>query len=102
MDSWGPELIKRHLECLQVGVHKLRVGNRVQLNPKGPADVLDDILRGLTATIESIEQNLDGRVYVAVTIDDNPGKDLGQLRQSGHRFFFRPEECDPIPEKEEG
>jgi hypothetical protein len=39
---------------------------------------------------------LEGRVYLAVTIDDDPGRDLGQLRQPGHRFFFTPEEVEPL------
>ena len=51
---------------------------------------------GKTATIEAIEQDYEGRVYLAVTVDDDPGKDLGALRQPGHRFFFQPEEVEPL------
>jgi hypothetical protein len=29
-------------------------------------------------------------------VDDDPGRDLGALRQPGHRFFFRPEEVEPL------
>ena len=50
----------------------------------------------MTAVIESIEQDLEGRIYVAVIVDDDPGKDLGALRQPGHRFFFAPEEVEPL------
>ena len=46
--------------------------------------------RARPPTVESIEQDYEGRVYLAVTVDDDPGKDLGALRQPGHRFFFRP------------
>lgn len=28
---------------------------------------------------------------------DDPGKDLGLLRQPGHRFFFSPDEVEPLP-----
>ena len=28
-------------------------------------------------------------------LEDDPGKDLGFLRQPGHRFFFRAEEIEP-------
>ncbi len=31
----------------------------------------------MTATVEAIEQDFEGRVYLAVTVDDDPGKDLG-------------------------
>ena len=34
-------------------------------------------------------------MHVAVVIDDDPGKDLGILRQPGHRFFFSLEEIEP-------
>ncbi len=66
----------------------LRVGDRVLLAPRGNADALDMLLRGRIATIESIEQDYEDVVYLAVTIDDDPGADLGMLRQPGHRFFF--------------
>jgi hypothetical protein len=29
-------------------------------------------------------------------MDDDPGKDLGMLRQPGHRFFFHLEEIEPL------
>ena len=60
------------------------------------ADILDLALAGKTATVEGIEQDFEGRVYLAVTVDDDPGKDLGALRQPGHRFFFQPEEVEPL------
>jgi hypothetical protein len=31
-----------------------------------------------------------------VIVDDDPGRDLGLLRQPGHRFFFTPEEVEPL------
>jgi hypothetical protein len=58
---------------------------------------MDIALAGKTATIESIEQDLEGRVYLAVTVNDDPGRDLGELRQPGHRFFFLPDEVEPAP-----
>jgi hypothetical protein len=60
------------------------------------ADILDLALAGKTATVDSIEQDYDGRAYLAVTVDDDPGRDLGALRQPGHRFFFAPEEVEPL------
>jgi hypothetical protein len=95
MDSWGAE-DNRRLECIHVGPCEVRAGDRVRLRPKGRADILDLVLDGMTATIDAIEQDFDGRVHVAVTVDDDPGRDLGALRQPGHRFFFRPEEIEPL------
>lgn len=67
-------------------------GDRVRLRPKGRADIFDLALDGQAATVESIERDLEGRTYVVVTVDDDPGKDLGAY---AHRFFFRPEELEP-------
>jgi hypothetical protein len=97
MTDWGPEADRRRLECLHVGSAEVRPGDRVVLRPRGRADVLDLALAGRTATVEAIEQDFEGRAYLAVTVDDDPGKDLGLLRQPGHRFFFSPEEVEPLP-----
>jgi hypothetical protein len=97
MDNWGPEADRRRVECVHVGAAEVRQGDRVRLRPRGRADILDLVLAGMTATVESIEQDFDGRVYLAVTVDDDPGRDLGELRQPGHRFFFQPEEVEPLP-----
>jgi hypothetical protein len=94
--TWGPEADRRKLECVHVGAGEIRAGDRVRLTPEGRGDVMDIALSGKTATVESIEQDFEGRVYLAVAVDDDPGRDLGFLRQPGHRFFFRPEEVEPL------
>jgi hypothetical protein len=98
MNSWGPEEDRRRLECIHLGPCELRPGDRVRLRPRGRADILDIVLAGKLATIEAIEQDFEGRVYLAVLVEDDPGKDLGALRQPGHRFFFQPEEVEPLGE----
>jgi hypothetical protein len=35
-------------------------------------------------------------VQCAVTIDDDPGADLGIEGLPGHRFFFRPDELEVV------
>jgi hypothetical protein len=74
-------------------VAALGPGARVRLRPTRRADILDLVLAGKQATVESVQQDLEGRTYVAVTIDDDPGRDLGAY---GHRFFFGPEEVEPL------
>jgi hypothetical protein len=96
MDSWGPEADRPRLQCIHIGAAEIRAGDRVRLCPRGRADILDLALAGKTATVDSIEQDYDGRAYLAVTVDDDPGRDLGALRQPGHRFFFAPEEVEPL------
>ncbi len=87
---------RRHLECVPVGGALVRAGDRVRLRPCGRADIFDLALAGMSATVEAIEQDFEGRIYLAVTVDDDPGRDLGRLRQPGHRFFFQPEEVEPL------
>ena len=96
MTSWNPEADRRRLECLHIGPAEIRQGDRVRLRPRGRADILDLALVGKTAIVEAIEEDFDGRAWLAVTVDDDPGKDLGLLRQPGHRFFFQPEEVEPL------
>lgn len=96
--SWDPWAEHKQVECLHIGAAEVRLGGRVRLWPRGRADILDMVLAGKTALVESIEQDLEGRTYLAVTVDDDPGRDLGTLRQPGHRFFFSPEEIEPLVE----
>ena len=74
----------------------LRIGDSVRLEPRGSADAMDLILRGHRATIESIEQDYEDVVYLAVVLDEDPGADLGMLRQPGHRFFFTLDDVQPV------
>jgi len=74
----------------------LRVGDRVRLCPAPGADVMDLCLGGRSARVESILQELEGRVQVAVLVDDDPGADLGEQRLPGHRFFFQLHEVAPL------
>lgn len=93
--NWDPWGQTARLETITLGSTELRVGDRVRLRPRGSADILDMALAGKTAVVEAIEQDYDDQVQLAVVLDDDPGRDLGMLRQPGHRFFFRPEEVEP-------
>ena len=96
MDSSDPAADRRTLESVHAGPFEIRAGDRVRLRPRGRADILDLALAGMTATVEAVEQDFDGRVHLAVTVDDDPGQDLGRLRQPGHRFYFAPDEVEPL------
>jgi len=84
------------LAYLRVNGVELRVGDPVRLKPRGNADIFDMALSYKLATIESIERDFENRVHVAVTVDDDPGRDFGLERMPGHRFFFRPDELEPL------
>ena len=74
----------------------VRPGDRVRLRPRRRADILDLVLDGKIATVESIEQDFEGRLHLAVTLDEDPGQDLGRGRQVGHRFFYLVDEVEPF------
>jgi hypothetical protein len=94
--SWDPLAEKRELEkTLSAGI-ELRPGDRVRLHPRKSADIFDIALAGKTATIASIEQDFENRIHLAVTIDDDPGSDLGADGKPGHRFFFGPDEVEVL------
>ena len=99
MDDWGSLAEHTRLELFVFDGVVLSQGDCVRLRPRGGADILDLALAGRTATIESIEQDYEDRVYLAVTVDDDPGKELGMQRKPGHRFFFSPEEVEPLGEE---
>jgi hypothetical protein len=83
------------IDRIQVSHVELKVGDSVVLRPKAGGDVMDFVLAGRRATICSFEEDFEGRVYIAVTVDDDPGRDLGQMAQTGHRFFYAPNEVEP-------
>jgi hydrogenase maturation protease len=72
-------------------------GSLVRLRPRPRGDVFDDALTGRTAVVESLQQDLDGVVQLAVVLEDDPGRELGVARRPGHRFFFGADEVEPVP-----
>jgi len=83
-------------ESVRVFGVDLRPGDQVRLWPKAGADIMDMALKGKVATIEAIETDYEGQTHLAVVINDDPGRDLGLLRQPGHRFFFSLGEVEPM------
>jgi hydrogenase maturation protease len=81
---------------VEVGGRELGRGSRVVLRPGSGGDIFDMALAGQTARVESIEEDTEGNVMVAVTVDSDPGADLGIDRRPGHRFFFGPGELEPM------
>ena len=76
-------------------------GSRVRLRPRSGGDVMDLALAGKVGIVESIEQDFEDRIHVAVIVEDDPGRDLGDDRQPGHRFFFSPSELEPLAARPE-
>lgn len=92
-DFFGPST---RLQGVSVKGVYLRAGDRIRLCPKGRADAIDMMLAGQVGIIEAVEQDLERRVHLAIVLENDPGKDLGMLRQPGHRFFYGVDEVEPI------
>jgi len=75
---------------------EITAGSRVRLHPRPGGDIMDLALAGRVAYVEAIEQDFEDNIYVAVTVEDDPGRDLGDARQPGHRFFFSLHEVEPL------
>ncbi|MGA3349037.1 MAG: hydrogenase maturation protease [Candidatus Sulfotelmatobacter sp.] len=98
MNEWEWQLLedKSAIDHLEISGVEIKQGSRVRLRPRPGGDVMDIALTGQVATIECIEQDYDGKQHVCVVLDDDPGRDMGMLRQPGHRFFFDAEEIEPL------
>jgi hydrogenase maturation protease len=100
MNEWEFNLLedKDAVDQLEISAISMKVGGRVRLHPKDGGDILDIALRRQLATIESIEEDYEGNRHVCVVLEDDPGRDLGMMRQPGHRFFFTASELEPFLE----
>jgi hydrogenase maturation protease len=98
MNEWEWQLLedKTPVASLQIAGVPVSPGDRVRLRPRAGGDVFDIALAGKIATVESIEQDYEGNQHVCVVVDDDPGRDIGLMRQPGHRFFFAPTEIEPL------
>lgn len=97
MNEWEWQLLEEKTvrDGVRIGDVELKPGDRVRLKPRPGGDVFDLALAGKLAVIEAIEEDYEGRTHLAVVVDDDPGRDLGILRQPGHRFFFSVDEVEP-------
>jgi hydrogenase maturation protease len=102
MNEWEFQVLedKTSIDHVTIGDVDVRVGDSVRLRPRKGGDVLDIALAGQIAVIESIEQDYEGKIHVCVVLEDDPGRDLGMLRQPGHRFFFDSTEVEALPPSE--
>lgn len=90
-DPWGQT---KPIESVAFDEGELKLGDRVLLRPHPGADIMDLALRDKVAVVEAIEMDFDDQVHVAVVLDDDPGRDLGEMRMPGHRFFFKLSEVE--------
>jgi hypothetical protein len=57
-------------------------------------DAQDILYAGCTATVHAVKQDVDGRDYLAVTIDDDPAAELHAGR--GIYRYYYPDEVEDL------
>jgi hypothetical protein len=87
MSADGPPFVE--IDCTRV-----TSGSKVYLQPQKRSDSMDMFLRGRIATVAAVHRDLENRIYLAVTIDGDPGADLHGAY--GRFFYFFPEEVQPL------
>jgi hypothetical protein len=81
---------------ITVGGVEMKSGSRVRLWPRAGRDIFDIALSGKTAVVDKIEQDLEDRILLAVSVEDDPGREMVDMPVLGHRFFFSPDEVEPL------
>jgi hypothetical protein len=69
-------------------------GSRVRVLPKGRADVWDDLVRGMTARVNAVHTDFEGKRYIGVVFDADPASDMHEWY--GRSFFYGADEVEPL------
>jgi hydrogenase maturation protease len=96
-DVWA-ELERPGPDSIVVDGVEVRRGSRVVLRPRVGGDIFDLALTERVAVVEGIEEDSEGKLHVTVTLEDDPGRELGGESVLGHRFFFATDEIEPLAE----
>jgi hydrogenase maturation protease len=85
-------------ESVLIAGTSVSAGSRVIVHPRtAERDLLMRVVDGRRAIVESVVQDTEDDVWVTVTLEDDPARSLRKGRGLGHRFFFAPEELEPLP-----
>jgi hypothetical protein len=94
-DSIPPEIFERlHGAIRSVRPEPFYKGRRVRMMPRRRADSMDLFLAGRIARVEAVERDFEDRVYVAVSVEDDPAADMNSLY--GRFYYFYPDELEPL------
>jgi hypothetical protein len=94
---WDPAAdtsVDPETDSVQVGTTAVARGSAVVLRPGTGTDAQDRFLAGMRATVQAVVHDVDGKIHVAVSVDDDPATDM-QLAHGRFRYF-RPDELEPV------
>jgi hypothetical protein len=72
-------------------------GSRVRLAPCRRADAQDFLLRDRAALVAGVFEDLDGRTYLGVTLEDDPAAEW--MPGHGRYYYFFPDEVVPMEQR---
>ena len=81
-------------ETVVIGDVTVRRGSRVRVEPKGRADVWDDVVRGMTARVQAVHTDFEGKRHIGVIFDADPAGDMHEWY--GRSFFYGVDELEPL------
>ncbi|WP_028662002.1 hypothetical protein [Saccharomonospora saliphila] len=82
------------VRVVRVGGREIGTGDKVVLRPAPSGDAQDMFVAGRVATVRSVLEDVDGTVFLAVTVDGDPAEEW-QLDQGRFRYFTT-EEVEPV------
>ncbi len=94
---WDPAAdtsVDPETDSVLVGDAAVARGSAVVLRPGTGTDAQDRFLAGMRATVQAVVHDVDGRIHVAVSVDDDPAADM-QLAHGRFRYFS-PDELEPV------
>ena len=104
MNEWEWQLLedKSPVETVEIAGVTVRVGDRVQACVRAKAVTCwTSRWRAKPLPSKPSSRTTKAKIHVCVVLDDDPGRDMGLLRQPGHRFFFDVDEVEPLPPEEQ-
>ena len=96
---WDPESDAGFVptaDTILVGEAPVGRGSRVRLRPSRRADAQDIFLSGMSATVSGVFHDVDGEIYLAVVLEDDPAAELHEWY--GRYMYFHPDEVEVLTE----
>lgn len=91
---WRDETAEAGNERVKIGDVTIGKGSRVRLRPKRQADVWDFFVDGKEAHVQGVYRDMEDRVHVAVTVDDDPASEFHEWY--GRALFYGCDEVEPL------
>jgi hypothetical protein len=92
-EGWTDPTVPGEGTVVIAGVAVAR-GSRVRLAPSHRSDAQDFMLRDRAALVAGVYEDLDGRTYLGVTLEDDPAAEW--MTGHGRFYYFFPDEVVPM------